>query len=122
MSRPSPARSPLCETVQWRGVIPETVPTRRVIDHSSQLKSDGVESGLSPPGAQASPNQPVNQVTACECTFEMRLWVVGWAGCKIMLVMVVGSVRLGLGDLPLGDIRAGNVGSVFILRLKLGSA
>lgn len=50
----------------------------------------------------------------------MGLWV-GWACSKIMLVMVVSLVRLELGNLLLWDIRAGNMGLVFILRLKPGS-
>lgn len=60
---------PLCEMVQQGGFIPETVPTCQVIEHSSQLKSDAIQSGLSSPSAQASLNQPVHQVTASKHTF-----------------------------------------------------
>lgn len=80
----------LCEAVKQGGFIPEAVPTRQVIQHSSPLKSNGVQSGLGSPGAQASLNQPVHQVAALKHTLTAGLGVFmemeGWARSKTTLV------------------------------------
>ncbi|KAK9541214.1 hypothetical protein VZT92_001277 [Zoarces viviparus] len=113
---------PPCEVVQQRWFLPEAVPTRLAIQHSSLLEANAVQSGLGSPSAEASLNQPVHQVTAQKRTFKMGPAVL-MGGSRTTLVRssrVMSLVRLQLGNLLLWGVTVGNVCLVFIVRLKPG--